>query len=128
MVATLAREISIVFIVDDEALITKSLELILRRKGFKVSSFNDPLEALEVMKSNPPDLLLSDVMMPQLSGVDLAILTAKSLPECKVLLFSASPADHLRRAREDGYNFRLLQKPVHPDQLFHEIAQMEAHC
>ena len=125
MVSTLAREISIVFIVDDEALITKSLELILRRRGFKVSTFNNPLEAIEVMKTNPPDLLLSDVMMPQLSGVDLAILTAKLLPECRVLLFSASTADHLRRAREDGYDFRMLQKPVHPDELLDEIAQME---
>ena len=117
-----------IFVVDDEILITQSLALILGRRGFEVSSFNDPLEALEQIKANPPDVLISDVVMPQLSGIDLAIRVRKLRPECSILLFSgqAGTADLLQAARQNGYNFRLLQKPVHPRQLLEEIDLLRA--
>ena len=60
-------------------------------------------------------------MMPELSGVDLAIHTAESLPDCRILLVSAAPEEVLRQARAEGHNFRLLQKPVHPKDLLREI-------
>ena len=110
-----------VCVVDDEATITRSLSLILDREGFDVVSFTNPLEAKEHMQVNPPDLLISDIMMPQLSGVDLAIHTAESLPDCRILLVSAASEEVLQRARADGHNFRLLQKPVHPKDLLREI-------
>ena len=113
-----------IFLVDDEVMITKSLGLILSREGYQVSEFNDPLEALERMKTTAPDLLISDVMMPQLSGVDLAIQTRKARPECKILLFSASTADLLKAARAAGHHFRFLQKPVHPPELLLELCQL----
>ncbi len=118
MVSALARH---VFVVDDEVLITKSLALILRHEGFRVSAFTDPLEALEQIESTPPDLVISDVMMPQLSGIELAIRIRESQPGCKILLFSAFPPDLLHKAQADGHNFRLLQKPVHPTDLLLEI-------
>jgi CheY-like chemotaxis protein len=122
LVPKLARH---VFVVDDEVLITKSLSLILSYEGFRVSSFNNPLEALERMKTTAPDVLISDVMMPQLSGVDLAIHTTESRPECKILLFSASTGDILQNARARGHHFRLLRKPVHPTELLQEIHQLK---
>jgi DNA-binding NtrC family response regulator len=116
-----------IFIVDDEVLITESLSLILGRRGFLVSSFNNPMEALEQMRCTPPDLLISDVAMPQLSGVDLAIQVRKMRPECRILLFSGQAAtlDLLRAARKQGHNFRLLQKPMHPEELIEEIDLLE---
>jgi DNA-binding response OmpR family regulator len=110
-----------VCVVDDEAMITRSLSLILGREGFDVVSFTNPLEAKDHMRVNPPDLLISDIMMPELSGVDLAIHTAESLPDCRILLVSAAPEEVLRQARAEGHNFRLLQKPVHPKDLLREI-------
>lgn len=110
-----------VFVVDDEVQITQTLALILTREGFRVSAFTNPLEALESMKTTSPDLLISDVMMPQLSGVELAIRTSKSRPDCKILLFTASTADLLKNARANGHDFRLLRKPVHPSDLLQEI-------
>jgi CheY-like chemotaxis protein len=107
--------------VDDEVLITKSLAMILTQEGFRVSAFTDPLEALERVESTPPDLVISDVMMPQLSGIELAIRIKKTRPQCKILLFSAFPPDLLHTARAEGHDFRLLQKPVHPAELLLEI-------
>ena len=58
-------------------------------------------------------------MMPGMTGVELAIHFRKAQPECKVLLSSgqAATADLLGRAREQGYDFDLLSKPVHPADL-----------
>ena len=116
-----------VFVVDDEILITESLAMILSREGFTVSSFTNPLEALEHLKTSPPDLLISDISMPQLSGVDLAIEVRKSQPDCEILLFSGQAAtkDWLKKARKDGHNFRILLKPLHPSELLREIEQLK---
>jgi DNA-binding response OmpR family regulator len=123
-VTTLEREIGTIFVVDDEEMITKSLGLILGREGFDVFGFTNPLEALEHMDTVAPDLLISDVMMPQLNGIDLALETRKSRPECKVLLFSAAASELRKQA--DRHDFRLLEKPVHPAVLLREIAMLEA--
>ena len=70
-----------------------------------------------------PDLLISDVVMPQLSGIDLAIRVKEQCPACKVLLFSgqAQTADLLEVARIQGHDFELLAKPIHPADLLARI-------
>lgn len=122
--STLARHI---FVVDDEVMITESLTLILTREGFTVSSFNNPLEALARMKTTPPDLLISDVMMPQLSGIELAIQTTKAAPRCRVLLLSghALTVGLVQAAKAVGHDFLVLQKPIHPAELLKEIERLK---
>ena len=122
----LEGQLSSIYVVDDEEAIAHSLGVILSREGFDVSCFTNPLEALDSIQSSAPDLLISDVMMPQLSGFDLAIETRRHRPECKILLFSAAAPEQLQKAAKAGYEFRLLQKPVHPTQLLHEIELLAA--
>jgi CheY-like chemotaxis protein len=112
-----------VFIVDDEQIIAQTLTLILQRNGFTARFFTDPLEALAAARSETPDLILSDVMMPELSGADLAIAIERDCPDCKIMLFSghAETVDLLSKARERGYDFNLLAKPLHPAELLRRI-------
>ena len=113
-----------VFVVDDEDVIASSLALILRfQGGFHATSFSDPLKALQAAHAEAPDLLISDVVMPQMSGIDLAIQLRHLSPDCKVLLFSgqAATADLLKAARVAGFTFELLLKPVHPADLLASI-------
>ena len=117
-----------VFVVDDEELITKSLTQILRNEGFEVTPFTNPLKALGNLKSAAPDLLISDVMMPELSGIDLARETKRALPDCRILLFSGAADDLLRDAGADGIGFRLLHKPLHPADLLQEIETITNIC
>ncbi|MGA2886742.1 MAG: response regulator [Terracidiphilus sp.] len=114
-----------VFVVDDEFVIASTLALILRHTGFDAISFQAPLEALEAARSQAPDLLISDVVMPQFSGIELAIQMQKQCPNCKILLFSgqAATAGLLETAREQGYDFEVLSKPVHPTDLLKKIAE-----
>jgi DNA-binding response OmpR family regulator len=117
-----------IFLVDDEELIAKSLSHILRNEGFAVTPFTNPLKALSQVKVQAPDLLISDVMMPELSGIELATEIRKALPGCKILLFSAAADELLRDAGDEGIGFRLLHKPMHPDELLQEIEAMTLTC
>jgi len=114
-----------VFVVDDEFIIASTLGLILRNKGFDAVSFNGPLDALEAARALAPDLLISDVVMPGFSGIELAIRLQAQCPDCRVLLFSgqAATAGLLEAARAKGYNFEILSKPVHPTDLLKKIAE-----
>jgi CheY-like chemotaxis protein len=115
-----------IFVVDDEKAISETLAIILRMSGFTVTSFTNPLDALEKAPTKLPSLLLSDVFMPELSGVDLAVQIKEKCPDCKILLFSgqAETIDLLRAAREQGYDFPLVAKPVHPVDLLVRIRDL----
>ena len=115
-----------VFIVDDEKIIGETLTLILQQSGFNARSFTDPLEALVAARNEAPDLVISDVMMPELSGIDLAIAIQRACPECKVMLFSgqAQALDLLFVAREKGHDFTLFAKPMHPADLLRHIRNL----
>jgi CheY-like chemotaxis protein len=120
------RSGSRVFVVDDEPVIASSLAAILQMNGFSARFFTCPLEALAAARSESPDLVISDVAMPGISGIDLAIQVRAQYPSCEILLFSGQAAtlDLLESAHAQGYDFRVLQKPVHPSEFLSEIGQL----
>lgn len=123
------RNLLRVFVVDDEPIIASTFGMILNHQGFEAHSFNFPLEALSAAREEAPDLLISDVLMPVLSGIDLAIQMRELCPSCKVLLFSgpALTANLLENALASGHHFELISKPVHPAELLKKIrAVMQA--
>ena len=115
----------VVLVVDDEVVIADTLTAILGRNGMTAMTAYDGESALEIMLTIPPDLLLTDVAMPGMSGIDLAIATKQAIPGCKVLLFSgqAATVDLLAKARDAGHDFRTLQKPIHPTELLARISE-----
>ena len=116
-----------VFVVDDESIIATTLTTILCKSGFLAESFTNPLDALQTTTEGIPDLLISDVVMPQMSGVELAIRIKAVCPTCKVLLFSgqAATVDFLEQARNEGHDIQLLSKPIHPSDLLLAIGQQQ---
>jgi DNA-binding response OmpR family regulator len=113
----------IILIVDDEKVIADTLSIILSQSGFDTMTAYDGARALELAGKRAPDLLISDVVMPNMSGVDLAITMTRAIPSCKVLLFSgqAATVDLLKRARKHGHDFTTLTKPVHPTDMLRRI-------
>lgn len=108
-----------VLVVDDEHLIAETLCAILNENGFDAVAAHSGVEAIEAVRRTRPDAVLSDVLMPRMTGVELAIELRKEYPEMKVFLFSGQSAtsELMRRAEEDGHHFELFPKPIHPDEL-----------
>jgi CheY-like chemotaxis protein len=115
----------VVLIVDDEKVIADTLSIILSKSGFDTYAAYDGPSALALALRVAPQLLISDVVMPGMSGIDLAISLSGALPQCKVLLFSgqAATVDLLEEARNSGHNFTTLTKPVHPTDLLKRISE-----
>jgi DNA-binding NtrC family response regulator len=116
----------LVYVVDDEEIIATTLAQIIRNKGFDAKAFTHPREALETARVHAPDVLLTDAIMHEMNGVELAIEVSRMHPACKVLLLSgqAKTSDLLERARNQGYNFELLAKPVHPQTVLDSLKRL----
>lgn len=109
----------VVLVVDDESAIADTLTEILSRSGYAAMTAYDGNDALESALLTPPELLITDVVLPGMSGIELAITVRRIFPDCKILLFSgqASTADLLASAKREGHHFTLLSKPIHPRDL-----------
>ena len=108
-----------VFIVDDERVICRTLAAILCQNGFDATAYSNPMEALWAVEASQPQLVITDVSMPELNGIELGIRIKAKLPTCKILLFSGQAATSglLAEARLRGHDFDCLSKPMHPRDL-----------
>jgi DNA-binding NtrC family response regulator len=117
-------EMTRIIVVDDEALIADTLVLILHLSGYDARAFYDAETALRECAACDPEVLISDVIMPGMSGVELAVKIRERHPSCRVILFSgnAAVADLLEMARSRGYEFEVLLKPVPPEEILAIVA------
>jgi DNA-binding response OmpR family regulator len=115
----------VVLVVDDESVIADTLTEILNRSGFAAMPAYDAEEALETALLMPPELVISDVILPGMSGIDLAISVKRIFPDCRILLFSgqAATSDLLSSANSRGHHFSLLRKPIHPTELLARVKE-----
>ena len=114
-----------VLIVDDEPLIADTLSTILRENGFSAVVAYNGEEAIEAARILQPDIVISDVLMPKMSGVELGIQLRGEFPDARVILFSgqAATSELMRQAQAQGHTFELFPKPIHPEEL---IANLKA--
>lgn len=112
-----------VLVVDDEVLIADSLAAILNQSGFEARAIYSGADAVRMAQEYCADILLCDVLMPRINGVEAAIAVQEACPEMRIVLFSgqAATGDILRQAHEQGYDFELLPKPLHPRELLRTL-------
>lgn len=113
-----------ILIVDDERIIADTLSIIFREAGYEAFTAYNGLIGLDAARTLEPNLVLSDVFMPGLDGVTMAIQILQAQPKVQVLLFSgqADTEDFLHDAEEQGFHFEILQKPIHPDEILRRVA------
>jgi DNA-binding NtrC family response regulator len=77
---------------------------------------NNAEAAVEIVAEWQPDLAIVDVVLPQMNGIDLAMVVRDSHPFCRVVLFSGQQTSQalLEEAAKKGNLFEILAKPVHP--------------
>jgi CheY-like chemotaxis protein len=112
-----------VIVADDEHIIANTLAMILNQSGFEARAVYSGETALELALSFQPDMLITDVIMLGINGIDTAIRIREMLPSIKILLFSgqAATGNLLEEARTQGYQFDILAKPIHPKDLIAKL-------
>jgi DNA-binding NtrC family response regulator len=115
-------------IVDDERAVAESMAAIFRLNGHQPFFATSPGEGLEMARQVRPQLLITDVVMPRETGIQLAIKVVAEIPSCKVLLMSgqAETSNLLEDAEQQGYYFEILAKPVWPPDLIARAESMVA--
>ena len=109
-----------VLVVDDERIIAQTLALVLRQNGFDPTAETNPEKALERAEYWPPDSVLTDLVMPEMDGLQLAERICSKHPGCRVVILTAyhrTSDEILETCRQEGRQFRWIPKPVHPLEL-----------
>src|SRR5258708_31403870 len=115
-----------ILIADDESVIADSLAMIFRASGFEAHAVYSGERAMELAHSFEPDVLISDVIMRGMTGIEVGIYVREHFPACRVLLFSgqAATSDLILAANPPGHRFDMLTKPVHPQVLLDYLGNL----
>lgn len=108
-----------VLVVDDERLIADSVAAILNLSGFEAVATYGGAEAIEFLHQQCPDIVLSDVVMPDQNGLQVAREALSKCPGTRIVLISGNAVTPslLQHALPDKSSFELLAKPIHPRDL-----------
>lgn len=113
-----------VLLVDDEEIVTGSLKTFLTLEtNYEVIAFNAPRQALEFLKHNPVDLVIADLFMPDMNGIDFLAAAKRLHPDAvRILLTGYADKDNALRAINEVGLYQYLEKPWDPEHLRHVIA------
>ena len=112
-----------IVVVDDEPRISNTLCQVLRSAGYTAFAAYEAEGAMMLCKHHSADLLLSDVNMPAINGIELAQQVAHEVPGCRVILFSGHVDTDalLAAARRNGLAIECLAKPIFPEILLEKV-------
>ena len=107
-----------ILIVDDESSVRSALRRSLRREGYRLSFASSVSEALTYLRDDPPDVIISDHLMPQMTGLELMKRCRLLFPMVvRIVLTGQAEMETVLGAINDGEVFRFLTKPWDDDEL-----------
>lgn len=119
----MAQMKSNIVIIDDEAVALKRLRRILEKEDYRVAAFTSPRRALAHLENTPCDLVISDIKMPELNGLELMAKIRARFPGVEIILMTGyASLDGAVEAVKEGA-FHYIAKPFTPDQLRDLVAQ-----
>lgn len=110
-----------VLVIDDERVVADTLAEVLRLNGFAPVALYSGEEAIEFAGRFRPDIVLSDIRMHRVDGIEAAQMIRKLHPDCRVILFTASQVNEKMKQTIDGLGFELLQRPLHPQRVLSRL-------
>ena len=113
-----------VLLAEDDRALSRYLEIVLQRAGYKVVAAADGLEAMKFLLNTTVDIVITDAMMPNLSGYELCrfIRSSKHLSQLPIVLLSA--LDQKDAVPEAEQIDAFLSKPISPETLLDRIAEL----
>src|SRR5262249_26144380 len=102
----------LILVVDDERPILESLQMIFEREGLEVAVTPDAKDALEILRKRPVTVVLTDLMMPGMNGIDLLKAAQTVAPQCEIIVMTAhgTVETAVEAMKEGAYDF--VTKPL----------------
>jgi CheY-like chemotaxis protein len=115
-----------VLVIDDEKFIADTLVMILEQSGREATAAYDGPAAMRRAETFQPNVVISDVIMPGMNGIETCMNIQAKLPKCHIILFSgqAATSELVRDAWEKGFTWELLAKPIEPEELLAKLADL----
>jgi len=113
-----------VMVIDDDRVLADTLSDILRKHGFKPVALYSGEEAVELAERFRPDVVLSDIRMSGLNGIEAAKRIRMLHPGCRIILFTAHTTSAALIQLIHGLGFEFLPRPLHPE---HVLAALSRH-
>jgi YesN/AraC family two-component response regulator len=116
-----------ILVVDDEPMIREGLKMALEMEGHKTCTAADGSEALRMINEHKPDLVITDIIMPESDGIEVICTIRDKFPDIKILAISGggriSAKDHLKIAQQLGAS-GIMTKPFSTAELVTEITRI----
>ncbi|HEX4562191.1 MAG TPA: response regulator, partial [Gemmatimonadales bacterium] len=106
-----------ILVVDDESGILQTLQILLKNEGFEVTTAQGGKAGLEALKAHAPDIVLTDVRMPQVTGIDILAAVRQQDPETPVILMTAQASLQTAIQAVNEGAFYYIQKPFSNDDM-----------
>jgi len=113
-----------ILLAEDDDSMRRFLAKALERAGYDVVSYGNGAEAFQGLKEKPVTLLLTDIVMPEMDGIELAKRGAELNPEMKIMFITGFAAVALQHYSEAPRRTRILSKPIHLKDLVREVDKM----
>ena len=115
-----------ILLAEDDDDMRRFLVKALERAGYDVSDFDNGASAYERLREEPFSLLLTDIVMPEMDGIELARRATEIDPDLKVMFITGFAAVALHPAAEAPKQAKVLSKPFHLREIVQEVERMIA--
>ena len=111
-----------VAVIDNEHIIADTLAEILRQHGYEAKPHYNGESALVDAGWFRPDVVLSDIQIGTIDGIETALRIRENQPQCRIILFTASPVDRELYRKIDNLGFEFLRRPLQPREVLALLA------
>ncbi len=115
-----------ILLAEDDDDMRRFLDKALKKAGYDVISFGNGADAFERLKEEPFTLLLTDIVMPEMDGIELARRAAELDPELKIMFITGFAAVALNPDNQAPKDAKVLSKPFHLRDLVQEVERLIA--
>ncbi|HEY1362785.1 MAG TPA: response regulator [Xanthobacteraceae bacterium] len=115
-----------IILAEDDGDMRRFLVRALQNAGYEVISFDNGLSAYQRLREEPFELLLTDIVMPEMDGIELARRATELDPDIKIMFITGFAAVALNSDQSAAKNAKVLSKPVHLRELVNEVHKMLA--
>ena len=124
--APAGRAMSKILLAEDDTDMRRFLVKALQNAGFEVISYDNGLSAYQRLREEPFELLLTDIVMPEMDGIELARRASELDPDIKIMFITGFAAVALNSNSSAPRNAKVLSKPIHLRELVNEVQKMLA--